>query len=153
MANLSSPMVPLLVLAAARSAGASNQQILPLLLFASMSRSPMMALVLAAALVRAQAKPTPIPAVIPAVAPGVGPLAVVPAPAAAAFDPADILRPFGMLSFHGLDRDKAQQLAFLLGLNIELEGDGNIVTRQQPGIGKPRRADNLVKLTFGDSRA
>lgn|SRR5882724_6758884 len=152
MANLSNPMVPLLVLAAARSAGASNQQILPLLLFASMSRSPMMALFLAAAL-RAPVKPAPIPAVIPAVAPGGGPFAVVPAPAAAAFDPADILRPFGMLSFHGLDREKAQQLALLLGLNVELEGDGNIVTKQQPGIGKLRRADNLVKLTFGDSRA
>jgi hypothetical protein len=148
MANLSNSMILPLLIVASRSLGANNNQALPLVLVASMARSPMMAVVLAAALIRAQPKPTPQapPAVVIQAIPQGGALVAAPA---IALDPADFLRPFGMLSFHGLDKEKAEQLARLLGLNFEFEGDGNVVTRQQPGIGKPRRADNVLRLTFG----
>ena len=147
MPNSLNSMLPLL-LVASRSLGANSNQALPLILVASMSRSPMMAVVIAAALIRAQAKPNPParPAGVLQAIPAGGGLA---APPAIAVDPAEFLRPFGMLSFHGLDKEKAEQLARMLGLNFEFEGEGNVVTRQQPGIGKARRPDNVLRLTFG----
>jgi hypothetical protein len=149
MANLfsNSMILPLLVVAT-RSSGANTNQALPLILVASMSRSPMMAVVLAAALVRGQ-KPIP-PVVAPAVAGYVPPAVNAPGQQVVIAKPADIVEPFGgMLSFHGLNRKQAKLLGRLLGLRIvENETKGEIVVRQHPGIGVPPK-DDSIELWFG----
>ena len=57
-------------------------------------------------------------------------------------------QPPGMISFHGMDRAQSEKYATWLGLTLQIDGPGNRVERQEPGIDKPWPADGILKLTM-----
>jgi hypothetical protein len=54
-----------------------------------------------------------------------------------------------MPSFHGMQRDQAEEFATLLGLQVEIEGNGTVVW-QEPGIGKRLNPNNILRLKTDD---
>lgn len=152
MANLfsNSMILPLLVVAT-RSAGANTNQALPLILVASMSGSPMMAVVIAAALVRAQ-KPIPPVTIVPTTGAAGPPRTITMVPAGSPGSPGpNLVHAFGgMLSFLGLHKKDARNFATLLGLQyVEIESKGEVVVKQHPRIREPF-TDKSIKLWFGE---
>src|ERR1700722_1916455 len=49
-----------------------------------------------------------------------------------------------MPSFHGMQREQAEEFAALLGLQVEIEGNG-VVVWQEPGIGKRPNPNNILR--------
>jgi hypothetical protein len=113
----------------------------------------MMAVVLAAALVRAQ-KPVPPVATVSTIG-AAGPrgtITMVPAGTSGSPGPALVQAFGGMLPFLGSTREEAGRLARLMGLQyVEMENKGEVVVAQQPAIGE-QVTDNSIKLWFGERR-